>query len=1167
MKSSIPAIGIDLNSVASAIAINVHGATRVICGDNGERLLVPTLTPGSKESSTEGRGVDGSHIVCQHPNVTTTNHVAGNGNTSAPLPSNEAMGTIIRDLIKRATRNLSKDIEKAVVATPGRLSEAESEIVKVAAKAAGVKDVRLIRRSTATVIGIDRFRKWDPSNPLCNSLIFEVGDDYFDVSVVQTSPKQTTLLASGGRPDFGLRAMDKTLEDYFVDNYERCKKPDEGEGERERERMGQSVAKWSPPTSFPDLRSKAAGVRLSLMRSEVTSVAVDAVYADGRQDCLVMPVVRGRCHYLMKDVMQVISDATDLVIKTAGISKTDITEAVLLQDANLVPMLQPYIHANFANCAAIRNCEIADNLVAYGAATCASGTWPEAGTELFVPEIAQSNLDVATQGYEGMWPPYNRPVRETWGELPVVDETHSLLDLYKAWLRPEEITAIKRQLSEIFRDLSPHKTYTDQQFEDWWLRGPGIEHSLKLSDALALQDMEHRMKRAFKAGGVLLYGKIDPELHALEVTKSMRRSWADQFRYGPGEAPLDYDALLIPEVIEEVPSAFSVFVEPRSLNTYVWSRLIRLHTALQHPLRSTWTRDELRAIDVRICQMQVHCVATGEYAQRERELLSRTRSLEEDKQKIFAQKRATQQYYEREAVEYWAAQAQTALTEAARLKGRREPLLSLPDKIPRSTDVIGSPAGKVEGRNDVLTQFLEKVSPSRAVSDRMKEIKRLTAVTETSRENTDPTIVNELSTKAAASRQDETTTLPPIEPTAPRDADTTLSRPSSAHESTAPRAPSGTECTEHDPLPIAKIAEPRLPPVAEGAVPRCPLVSARVRSQHLSSASSPVSAEHLVPAMADGSVEASTSVQAGRVSEVSNAADRLHDADQSPVVVEPLVAVESVTSVNVCSTVDPSLPEEPSVPVKSFVPVTPPVAVRPSAKFRVSFLDPLPYGHGMRRFNAYFEDIPHRDWVAVLYNIIESILLPRMERPPCVRCPLRPTTAHLRPTHRPWYTRIDRSRLKVVESWREGPGIEPKKSDECWAGWCEFMAVLKDSLTLQIMDSFGYRFLRACLVDNVVVLATLMISRYQPRPTFDQMRTIATVLYTISSYGSLRDPFLHDSEPCRSVYDSLRRTPGMTSARACAMRDDWIEFQPISDELRALAAEARIVADPLYPTD
>jgi molecular chaperone HscA len=234
------AVGIDLGTTNSVIAISKQGKAAVLTDDMGQ-YLVPSIVAYETEQSPIV-GDKAYEILLEHPmnaissikrlmgrsiqdlnsdqkeffNLSTFEdstskrimHLEIAGKQITPV---EVSGEILKYLKQRAENYISQPVKAAVITVPAYFDDAARSATRQAARAAGLEVLRLINEPTAAALayGLD-------SGVEGIYAIYDLGGGTFDFSLLKLEKGVFQVLATGGDTNLGGDDFDQRILDHFL---------------------------------------------------------------------------------------------------------------------------------------------------------------------------------------------------------------------------------------------------------------------------------------------------------------------------------------------------------------------------------------------------------------------------------------------------------------------------------------------------------------------------------------------------------------------------------------------------------------------------------------------------------------------------------------------------------------------------------------------------------------------------------------------------------------------------------------------------------------------------------------------------------------------------------------------------------------------------------------
>ncbi|MBL0942450.1 MAG: Fe-S protein assembly chaperone HscA, partial [Alphaproteobacteria bacterium] len=234
------AVGIDLGTTNSVIAISAHGKVAVLTDDMGKYLVPSVVAYPSEQSPIVGhkayeiliedpisvissvKRLIGRRIQDFHPdqkaffNLTDNKDTVSNrimhleiaGKRLTPV---EVSSEILKYLKQMAEDSLSREVKAAVITVPAYFDDAARTATRQAARAAGLEVLRLINEPTAAALayGLDNGVEGIYA-------IYDLGGGTFDFSLLKLEKGIFQVLATGGNINLGGDDFDQIILDHFL---------------------------------------------------------------------------------------------------------------------------------------------------------------------------------------------------------------------------------------------------------------------------------------------------------------------------------------------------------------------------------------------------------------------------------------------------------------------------------------------------------------------------------------------------------------------------------------------------------------------------------------------------------------------------------------------------------------------------------------------------------------------------------------------------------------------------------------------------------------------------------------------------------------------------------------------------------------------------------------
>jgi len=396
------AIGIDLGTTYSCVAVMQGGRVEVISNDQGnrttpsyvafadERLIGDaaknqvSMNPKNTVFDAKrliGRSFDDHHVQSdmKHWPFTVVNkngapHIQVKHNDKDVIFRPEEISAMVLTKMKDVAESyLGKKVTKAVVTVPAYFNNEQREKTKDACLIAGMEPLRIINEPTAAAIayGIDKDFKTER-----NVLIFDLGGGTFDVSLLSIEDGVFEVKSTAGNTHLGGEDFDNRLVEYVRNEFKKKHKKDFGEN----------------PRALRRIRTACESAKRNLSSAAKTSIQVDSLI-DGID--FQMEITRAKFEQVNDDLFRLCLESVTKVLQDSGFSKDQVHDVVLVGGSSRIPKVQDLL-SNFFNGKALCKNINPDECVAYGAAVQAANLTGNNKTNMVLLDVCPLSLGLQT---------------------------------------------------------------------------------------------------------------------------------------------------------------------------------------------------------------------------------------------------------------------------------------------------------------------------------------------------------------------------------------------------------------------------------------------------------------------------------------------------------------------------------------------------------------------------------------------------------------------------------------------------------------------------------------------------------------------------------------------------------------------------------------------------
>jgi L1 cell adhesion molecule like protein len=396
------AIGIDLGTTTSCVAVLLNDKVEIIPNDQGNRIT-PSYVAFTENERLIGDAAKSQVAMNPHNTVFDAKRLIGRkfddpivqqdikhwpfnvvsvdnkphinvqykGEHKEFSPE-EISAMVLTRMKDSAEQYLGKNVKKAVVTVPAYFNDAQRQATKDAGTIAGLEVIRIINEPTAAALayGLDKTEEH-------NVLIFDLGGGTFDVSILTIDNGLFEVLATSGDTHLGGEDFDQRMVAHFAHEFKLKHKKD----------------LYTNPRAVRRLRTSCERAKRNLSVSSSATVEIDALY-EGID--FTSSITKAKFEQLNGDLFRKCLEPVSRVLQDSGLSKGDIHEVVLVGGSTRIPKVQELLKEFFNGKELCRSIN-PDEAVAYGAAVQAAVLTGQQKKVILV-DVAPLSLGIETAG-------------------------------------------------------------------------------------------------------------------------------------------------------------------------------------------------------------------------------------------------------------------------------------------------------------------------------------------------------------------------------------------------------------------------------------------------------------------------------------------------------------------------------------------------------------------------------------------------------------------------------------------------------------------------------------------------------------------------------------------------------------------------------------------------
>ena len=335
-------IGIDLGTTNSCVAVMEGGVPKVIItaegrntfpsvvepvkklvGDLAKRQMV--LNPTNTISSVKrlmGRRIDDEQVI-KEQKIAPFKIVANKDNSAAVevaskiYTAQEISAMILQKAKADAEKYLGEKVTDAVITVPAYFDDSQRQATKQAGEIAGLNVKRIVNEPTAAALayGLDKKK----SGMIA---VYDLGGGTFDISILEIGDGIFEVKATNGDTFLGGDDFDQKIIGWLLEDF----------------RKVQGVDLSKDPQALQRVREAAEKAKIELSSAVETEINLPFItQKDGQPLHLTVKLTRTDLEKLVDDLIQKTIGPVEKCLKDAGVSKSDITDILMVGGMTRMP--------------------------------------------------------------------------------------------------------------------------------------------------------------------------------------------------------------------------------------------------------------------------------------------------------------------------------------------------------------------------------------------------------------------------------------------------------------------------------------------------------------------------------------------------------------------------------------------------------------------------------------------------------------------------------------------------------------------------------------------------------------------------------------------------------------------------------------------------------------
>jgi molecular chaperone DnaK len=343
------AVGIDLGTTNSVVAVMEGGSPTVIINNEGNRLTPSVVGFTKTGERLVGQLARRQAVLNPENTIYSAKRFIGrryeevqNESKNVPFkvvadPNNavrfdiqgkqyapeEISAMVLRKLVDDAAKYLGEKVTDAVITVPAYFNDAQRTATRDAGKIAGLNVLRIINEPTAAALAYGLDKKTSET-----VLVFDLGGGTFDVSILEVGEGVFEVKSTAGDTHLGGDDFDKRAVDWMAEEFRRDHGIDLRQDRQALQRLTEAAEK--------------AKIELSSVVETTISLPFITADASGPRH-LEMKLTRAKFEQLTADLVERCAGPVQQALTDAKLTARDLDEVVLVGGSTRIPAVQALV--------------------------------------------------------------------------------------------------------------------------------------------------------------------------------------------------------------------------------------------------------------------------------------------------------------------------------------------------------------------------------------------------------------------------------------------------------------------------------------------------------------------------------------------------------------------------------------------------------------------------------------------------------------------------------------------------------------------------------------------------------------------------------------------------------------------------------------------------------
>jgi molecular chaperone DnaK len=318
------AVGIDLGTTNSAVAVLSGGEPEVVANSEGSRTTPSVVAFAKNGEVLVGEVAKRQAVTNVDRTIRSVKRHMGDPSWKVDIDgksynAQEISARVLQKVKRDAEAYLGETITDAVITVPAYFNDAQRQATKEAGQIAGMNVLRIVNEPTAAALayGLDKGEKEQ------TILVFDLGGGTFDVSLLEIGEGVIEVKATNGDNHLGGDDWDQRIIDWLSDKF----------------KAAHGIDLTKDKMAMQRLREAAEKAKIELSSSQQTSINLPYITQDAEKNPVFLDESLSRAEFqkITSDLLDRTREPFRNVIKDAGISLNEIDHVVLVGGSTRMP--------------------------------------------------------------------------------------------------------------------------------------------------------------------------------------------------------------------------------------------------------------------------------------------------------------------------------------------------------------------------------------------------------------------------------------------------------------------------------------------------------------------------------------------------------------------------------------------------------------------------------------------------------------------------------------------------------------------------------------------------------------------------------------------------------------------------------------------------------------